>query len=104
MRFVSLVLLLTALASIQLPWVVCEEENVHLDLGQRGDDAGHDHEPVEWSAMQQAVVAPIVITPLLHAALSAPALPTADAMSAATGARAVAPPFAIASHTTVLLL
>lgn len=113
MRLVAKTLLILALGSIQLPWVICGEACVHLDLGAHDHDHGHDHgdaneteshEPLEWKAVARPFVAqaPIAFTAILVESSSA--FPDVDATVTLTEARAVAPPIAALNRTTVLLL
>ena len=114
MRVVPVVLLLVSLGSIQLPWVFCEQEYVHLDMGHsdsdhrdsdhRDDEGGSSHEPLEWSAVPHTAPAPATVAAHALVGVGTPVLPDARESAATRDARAVAPPFAVASRTTVLLL
>jgi len=120
MRCVAFLLLFTAVGSLQLPWVACEVEAVHLDMGAEAHcgceheqppepapqdhSNGGDHETVQWPAVpgNQVVVVPLAAA--VYGCFREQALPAPDATIAAVRARASAPPVAVCPRTFVLLL
>ena len=112
MRSVALLLFFMAVGSFQLPWVACELESVHLDLGgasKCGCEHEHppergDHEAVDWPAVPSHPVVAIPVATIASASFLVQVLPAPDGIFAAVHARAVAPPAAAGLRTPVLLL
>jgi len=122
MRWIAVLLLLTALASVQLPWVVCGADSIHLDIGiqldlghdgenddehSNGHGEGHEplgHQPLVWSATARTVAAPVLAATFLHIAARAPTQPAVSESADVRYARFVAPPLVAGSLTSVLLL
>jgi len=109
MRLVAVLLLFTALASFQLPWVMCAEQSIHVGnhwAAEHEHDGGeeHEHEPIDWSAIAQPRTLTVLEAPVLQVVALCTILPVAAEANAAPQARALAPPVAACPQTTVLLL
>jgi len=117
MRCVAFLLLFMAVGSLQLPWVACEVEAVHLDMGAEAhcgceheqppepspQDHG-DHQTVEWPAVPGSPVVAVSLATVTCACAREQGLPAPDATLGAVRARAIAPPTVACPRTFVLLL
>jgi len=114
MRLVAVLLLFTALASFQLPWVMCAEQNVHVgnhwaaehehDGGGQDHDPDHDHRPIDWSAIAHARTVTVLAAPALLFVAPCSMFPVAAESDAAPQAKGCAQPVEACPQTTVLLL
>ena len=122
MRFFAGLLLSTALVSLQLPWVACASEILHLDVGhgdcedsKNGDsnrgggrdgerhDGGYGHAPVDLTAVK-ITARSTSAQPGPSLARAGGVLPSPCAQTASTPTRDAAPPAGGPALTTVLLL
>ena len=115
MRSAAFVLLFLAVGSLQLPWVTCEVEALHLDLGHAHTESGcghdhgdpeepDDHEAVDWSAIPGSPATATVVAPAVYGGACVQALPLKGEGRVAIRAKAAAPPIAAGPPSAVLLL